>query len=48
MPKKNKINPYLEAKVLVENNGVIDLKKLWKEEEDKELDPKEVAKLAPT
>jgi hypothetical protein len=40
MPKRNKINPHLEAKVLYQHGGKIDLKKLWEAEEDKEADPK--------
>ncbi len=44
MPK-NKLNPHLEAKVLHKYAGEIDLKKLWKEEEDKEADPAQIETL---
>ena len=40
MPKKSKTQDYLENKVIFKHGGVIDLKKLWAKEEDKELDPK--------
>jgi hypothetical protein len=47
MPKKkSKTQEYLEAKVIHKMNGVIDLEKLWKAEEDKELDPKVIERLA--
>ena len=40
MPKKrSRTQEHLEAQVLHEHSGVIDMKKLWKKEEDKELDP---------
>ena len=46
MPKKpSKTQEYLAAKVIHKHGGKIDLKKLWKDEEDKELDPKRVAAL---
>jgi hypothetical protein len=44
--KKSKTQEYLEAKVLYKHNGVIDLKKLWASEEDKELEPTRVEELA--
>lgn len=48
MPKKkSKTQEYLEAKVIHRHQGVIDLKKLWNDE-DKELDPKFVNQYANT
>jgi hypothetical protein len=41
MPKKpSKTQEYLENRVIHRFDGLIDLKKLWAKEEDKELDPK--------
>lgn len=40
--KKSKAQEFLEAKVIHKYGGRIDLKELWKREEDKELDPKVV------
>jgi len=40
MKKKSKTQDYLENQVIFKHDGKIDLKKLWAEEEDKELEPK--------
>ncbi len=42
--KKSKAQDILEAKVIHNYQGKIDLKKLW-EKDDKELDPERVDKL---
>lgn len=39
MKKKTRTIEILEAKVLHQHGGKIDLKQLWAEEEDKELEP---------
>jgi hypothetical protein len=45
MKKESQTQEFLEAKVIHKMNGKIDLKELWKSEEDKELSPELVDKL---
>jgi hypothetical protein len=40
MVNPSKTQEYFESKVIHKHGGIIDLKKLWKAEEDKELDRK--------
>jgi hypothetical protein len=46
MPKRpSKTQKYLEAKVIHKMHGKIDLKELWKAEEDKEAEPEVIERL---
>jgi hypothetical protein len=46
MPRKmSKAQEFLEAKVIHKMNGKIDLKELWKAEEDKEAEPEVIERL---